>query len=89
MRDLLKLVKTNFDYIIIDAPPVMPVTDPSVIGSQVDGILMVIQAGRTQRQVVQHAKRLLDQARARVLGYVLTNVEYHLPQYLYRYYSYQ
>ncbi|MBU1062166.1 MAG: CpsD/CapB family tyrosine-protein kinase [Candidatus Omnitrophica bacterium] len=85
MRDLLKILKNNFDYIIIDAPPVLPVTDPSVIGAQVDGVLMVIQAGRTQRNIVQHAKQLLDQARVKVLGYVMTSVEYHLPQYLYRY----
>lgn len=85
MRDLLKTLKSHFDYIIIDTPPVIPVTDPSVIGSQIDGMIMTVQAGRTQRNVVQHAKHLLDQARVKILGYVMTNVEYHLPQYLYRY----
>lgn len=85
MRDLLKILKTHFDYIILDTPPIIPVTDPSVIGAQVDGVVVVVQAGRTQRNVVKSAKHLLDQARVKVLGYVMTSVEYHLPQYLYRY----
>lgn len=85
MRDLLKILRNHFDYIILDTPPVLPVTDPSVIGSQVDGVVMVVHAGRTQRNIVQHAKHLLDQARVKVLGYIMTNVEYHLPHYLYRY----
>lgn len=85
MKELLKTVKTNFDYIIIDLPPVMPVTDPCVIGSMIDGMLMVIKAGRTQRQLVIHARNLLQQAKVKILGYVMTHIEYHLPQYLYRY----
>jgi len=85
MKELLKTLTSHFDYIILDTPPVIPVTDPSVIGSQLDGMIVVIQAGRTQRNVVKHAKNLLTQARVNLLGYVMTNVEFHLPQYLYRY----
>ncbi|MBU1932310.1 MAG: CpsD/CapB family tyrosine-protein kinase, partial [Candidatus Omnitrophica bacterium] len=85
MKETLSILKNNFDYIIIDTPPVIPVTDPGVLGSQIDGMILVIQAGRTQRNVVQHAKHLLDQAGVKVLGYIMTSVEYHLPQYLYRY----
>jgi len=85
MRDLLKTAKQHFDFIILDLPPVIPVTDPGVIGAQVDGVIVVVQAGRTQRHIIHHAKHLLDQAKANVLGYIMTSVEYHLPQYLYRY----
>lgn len=85
MKELLSTVKMHFDYVIIDMPPVIPVTDPGVIGAQIDGMLMVIQAGRTQRNVVSNAETLLSQARVKLLGYVMTNVEYHMPQYLYRY----
>jgi len=45
----------------------------------------VVQAGRTQRDVIQHAEARLIQAYANVIGFIMTNVEYHLPQYLYRY----
>lgn len=85
MAGLIELFKTQFDYIFIDAPPVMPLTDACLIGPLCDGIIMVVQAGRTQRDLVRHSEGRLNQARAKTLGYILTNVEYHLPQYLYRY----
>lgn len=85
MRQLLAELRGKFDSILFDAPPVMSVTDPGVLGAQTDGILMVVQAGRTQRTSVEHAEQLLSQAHARILGYIITNVEYHLPEYIYRY----
>ncbi len=85
MKELLSNLKTKFDYIFIDTPPLISVTDPGILGSQTDGVLMVIQAGRTQRGIVRHAAELLHQAQAKILGYVLTNIEYHLPEYIYRY----
>ncbi|MFC1667678.1 CpsD/CapB family tyrosine-protein kinase [Candidatus Omnitrophota bacterium] len=87
MKDLLKAVKNQFDYIMLDTPPVMPVTDPSTIGAQVDGVILVVQGGRTQRDVVLRAKQLLDQANVRILGCVMTRMEDHLPYYFYKYSS--
>ena len=85
MKNLLSELKARFDYIVIDTPPLISVTDPGILGAQVDGVLLVIQAGRTQRGIVRHAIELLHQAQAKLLGYVLTNIEYHLPEYIYRY----
>jgi len=85
MRRFLSRMKTEFDYVLIDTPPVISVTDACPIGAQVDGVLMVIQAGRTQRGIVSRAEELLYQAHAKVFGHILTNIEYHLPEYLYRY----
>lgn len=85
MKDVLSQLRAQFDYVLIDTPPLIPVTDPGIIGAQTDGTLMVIQAGRTQRGIVMRASELLQQARARLLGYVLTNIQYHLPEYIYRY----
>lgn len=85
MKQTLTELRGKFDYVLFDAPPVMSVTDPGVLGAQNDGIFLVVQAGRTQRTSVQHAEHLLAQAHAKILGYILTNVEYHLPEYLYRY----
>ncbi len=84
-RNLLSLLKEKYDYVIIDAPPIIPVTDAGLIGPQTDGVIMVIQAGRTQKGVVKHSVGLLKQAQAKVLGYILTNIQYHIPAYLYRY----
>lgn len=85
MQGLLASFKARFDYIFIDSPPVMPLTDACILGAMADGAILVIQAGRTQRGVVHHAQSRLHQARAKTLGYVMTGVEFHLPQYLYRY----
>lgn len=85
MKTVLESLRARFDYILIDTPPVTPVTDPSILGALVDGTIMVIQAGRTQRDILKHSEARLAQAHAKVVGYIMTNVEYHLPQYLYRY----
>lgn len=85
MRRLLGGLKADFDHIIIDTPPVIAVTDPGIVRAMADGVLLVVQAGRTQRGIVKRATELLQQAHARVLGPVLTNIEYFLPEYIYRY----
>lgn len=85
MKNLIGILKTKYDYIIIDTPPIIPVTDSGVIGAQTDGVIIVIQAERTQKGVVEHGESLLKQAQAKVLGYILTNIQYHIPGYIYRY----
>lgn len=85
MKDLISAVRTKFEYIIIDTPPIVAVTDSGILASQADGVLLVIQAGRTQRGIVKRATEFLNQAHAKIIGHVLTNIEYHLPEYIYRY----
>jgi len=85
MKTVLESLKARFDYIFIDSPPVMPLADPCILGAMADGVIMVVQAGRTQRDMVKHAEQRLLQSHANIAGYVMTNVEYHLPEYLYRY----
>jgi len=85
MGKILSELKSNFDYIFIDTPPVMPLTDACIIAPMVDGVIFVVQAGRTQRDMVLHAETRLLQARAKIAGFVITSVEDHLPSYLYRY----
>ncbi len=85
MKTLLNQLRSQFEFIIIDTPPVIPVTDAVIIGAQVDGVLIVISAGETQRGMVRRAGELLNQAHAQVVGHVLTGVEYFVPEYIYRY----
>ena len=87
MRRLLALLKTQYDVIIIDAPPILPVTDPSILGAQADGVLLVVRAGKTQRKVVEQAHELLKQSKAKILGSILTHVDHYVPGY-YKYYHY-
>lgn len=85
MSSLLASLKARFDYIFIDSPPVMPLTDPCILGGMTDGVILVVQSARTQRDMVKTVENRLQQAHAKLLGYIITNVEYHLPHYLYRY----
>ena len=87
MKRLLAMLKTQFDVIVIDAPPVLPVADPGILSGMVDGVVLVVRAGKTQRKVVQQAKSLMRQTKAKLLGCVLTHVEYYIPGYD-RYYRY-
>lgn len=84
-RQIINEFRNKYDYVIFDCPPVIPVTDTGVLGPLCDGVVMVLQAGRTQRGVIVHAQDRLQAVRARVLGYVMTNIEYHIPEYIYRY----
>jgi protein-tyrosine kinase len=85
LRNLLNLFKKNYDYVIFDSPPVISVTDAGILGAQTDGVVMVVKANRTQKGVIGHAEDLLKQAQAKVLGFILTNIQYHIPAYIYRY----
>ncbi|OGX32437.1 MAG: hypothetical protein A2787_09755, partial [Omnitrophica WOR_2 bacterium RIFCSPHIGHO2_01_FULL_48_9] len=75
MKNLLTTMRTKFDYVLIDPPPIVSVTDSGIVGSEVDGVLLVIQAGRTQRGIVKRATELLNQSHSKLLGHVLTNIE--------------
>lgn len=96
MSNLLVELRSYFDYVILDAPPIIPLTDAGVLGAQTDGVLLIIQAYRTQREMVQRTYSLLARARSTVLGFVLTNMRDFLPKYFSEYgyhygyhYSYQ
>ncbi|MBI4115058.1 MAG: CpsD/CapB family tyrosine-protein kinase [Candidatus Omnitrophica bacterium] len=85
---LLSELRVHFDYVLIDAPPIMSVADASIFGREADGVLMVIQSGRTPKTVIAHAHLLFKQAGVKMLGYILTNVEYQSSEYRYYYHYY-
>jgi non-specific protein-tyrosine kinase len=73
MEAVIAALVQHADLVLFDAPPVIAVTDAALLASQVDGTLLVIRAGATQRDHVQRAKELLEKVNARVVGAVLTN----------------
>lgn len=87
-RVLLTELRNHFDYILVDSPPILPVADAGILGRDTDGLLMVIQTGRTPKSVIAHANILFKQAGIKMLGYVLTNVEFQSADYRYHYYHY-
>jgi capsular exopolysaccharide synthesis family protein len=85
MKELITALRDKYNFVLIDTPPVIPVTDAVIIGSCVEGVLLVIKAGDTQRGMVSRAIELLVQAHSNIIGHVLTGVEYFIPEYIYRY----
>ena len=89
MKKLMSSLRGMYDIIVYDSPPIMAVTDAVVLGAEADGIVMAIQARRTQRERIHDAEDLLRQAHANLLGFVLTDVRCYIPKYLnqFQYYT--
>jgi len=74
MRSLLANLASRFDYVVIDTPPILPVTDAVVLSSLVDGVIVVAGSGVVQRDQLVHGLESLESVAARVLGLVLNRV---------------
>lgn len=74
MKNLIKELGESYDYVIIDTPPVLAVTDAVVAADQATGLLMVAAAGSTTRQSLDAALATADTAGVKVLGLVLTRL---------------
>lgn len=75
MKLFLDEAKTTFNYIILDAPPVIAVTDAQILSTMTDGVLLVIAAGQAEITEAQKAKELLEHVNANILGVVLNKAE--------------
>ncbi len=90
IHQVLEELKFYYDFIIIDAPPTIPVSDPLLIAPETDGTLLVVRAGSTPKEVVKRACNLLSNARIKILGVVMNNCDEILPyHYSSKYYSYK
>jgi capsular exopolysaccharide synthesis family protein len=91
-KDFLNSLSQHFDWVLIDTPPVMAVTDSSVVAHLVDSVLFVVGAEMTSRHAAQRALEQLEHARGKVMGAVLNRVDlqhnsYYYSQYYRREYS--
>jgi len=74
MIALIERLEDKADLVIFDSPPILAVTDAAVLSQRVDGVMLVIQAGRTRRDATREAVNRLRQLGARVLGVVLNRI---------------
>lgn len=75
MEQIIARLRERADLLLFDAPPVVAVTDAAVLAAKLDGVLLVIQAGRTKREQAQRAIALLEKVNARLVGAALSNVK--------------
>jgi non-specific protein-tyrosine kinase len=73
MEEIIDVLKSRADIVLFDAPPVVAVTDAAVLGTKVDGVLLVVSAGKTRREHAQQAKEVLERVKVRLVGAVLNN----------------
>jgi capsular exopolysaccharide synthesis family protein len=80
----LKGAREKFDYVILDAPPVPIFSECRILCTKVDGVILVLEAGRTRRQVAIRAKRTLEEAGAKLLGVVINKRKLYIPEWIYK-----
>jgi len=87
MKHLMDRLRGEYDVVIMDTPPILPVTDAVVASSLADGVILVIQAGKTRTGEVRHAQEVLEEAHANLLGVVLNRARRRVNDYYARTYT--
>ena len=88
MQNVLQRAKEQYDYVLIDTPPVMPVTDALIVSRFVDGMILVIASAEVKVEMAREVKNQLVNAGANILGVVLNKVRSEHHGYGYGYYYY-
>jgi capsular exopolysaccharide synthesis family protein len=87
MEHLIEALGSQLDLVIYDAPPLLSATDAQLIATKVDGTVLVVRQGKTEKDAVKQAKALLDHVHAPILGFILNDVPEENQGY-YGYYGY-
>lgn len=88
MGTLLNRLDGEYDMVILDSPPLFPVTDAAVLTRLTDGVLLVVNAGKTRAELARKAKAVIENAGGRVLGVVINRVNTRSGGYQYHYRGY-
>ena len=80
----LKKMKDTYDFVVLDAPPIPGYSDCRVLCPKVDGVILVLEAGKTRRHAALSAKKDVEEAGGKLLGVVLNKRRYYIPEFIYR-----
>lgn len=89
LKELIKEMSQNYDYIFFDTPPVMLVSDPITISTYADAVIMAIEHGKTEKDLVKKAVESLKQVNANIIGAVMNNIPVSKQSNYYYYRSYE
>jgi len=87
--DLIHALYPIYNFIIIDTPPVLGISDPLIVSQHTDGVIMVVKSGSTPKEAAQEARRLLEGVNAKILGVVLNSINQSAMRYSYHYNYYK
>jgi non-specific protein-tyrosine kinase len=76
MEAVIQRLRGMADMVLFDTPPVIAVTDAAVLATRVDGVLLVIEAGRTRRDRARRAREILEKVKANIIGVVLNGARF-------------
>lgn len=88
MRHILETICQQSDIVVLDSPPVIAVTDAVILSQAVDGVLLVVQPGKTKIAALQKTVEQIKRVGANIIGVVLNNVGLGAARYSYYYYYY-
>ena len=83
MEKLLEILRERYESIVIDTPPMLAVTDASVLGPKTDGVILVVRAEKTDKDSINLAIQQLRHVGARILGVVVNDAKPDGPYYAY------
>jgi len=86
--EMVQMLKQEYDFIIVDTPPVLSVTDALVVSKYVDGVLYVAAFNQTKKDAAKHGLEQLKAAEANIIGGVLANIDVRKTEGSYGYYYY-
>ena len=86
MADLVKELRKHYTHILVDSPPITAVTDSMILSKYVDGVVVIIRAGDTVRDVAKNSINQLQAVGAHILGGILNAVDIGKDKYYYYYY---
>ncbi|HWP42729.1 MAG TPA: polysaccharide biosynthesis tyrosine autokinase [Blastocatellia bacterium] len=75
MKEMIRTLSERFDYIIVDSPPLMHVTDPVILSTMVDGVILVVHSGKSTRDIIRQSCQELSNVGAKNFGVVLNNID--------------
>jgi Mrp family chromosome partitioning ATPase len=84
LRSHISELRKEFEYILIDAPPVHSSANAVLLGQMTEGVILVVEANSTRREAARMAKETLENANVRLLGAILNNRTFPIPEALYR-----
>ena len=87
MGNLMQSLRMNHDYVIVDAPPILSVSDPLILAKCCDGALLVIESKKVSYKVLQRAKKQLETTGCKLLGAALNKVDLKQDTYYSKYYG--
>ena len=84
-QDVIDILRRNYEFVIVDCPPLLPVTDAAVVSTVTDGVLLVVHAGKTRKPELLGSRAAIESVSSRILGVALNKIPEQKNSYHYGY----